>query len=610
MWYYRMNKVLLCFLLLVIVTCKKPDDEPEPTASTHIVIDDFADDADTISATWHSSMKVSIIGAQFPKYMLKVFVKNTLMRWDSSYTGGFQVPTDDLFNFTGFIPCWFEVYGGASSQTFLQIMNKGQLVNKRQVVVDFSGFNRIPEPILEERNGTLEGHFNTMLRIDALAVYRYYNNGNLSYRVDSVIANGKGEIKFTDHGYVGEKTYYLFKGYSFYDSTELTYSGSGSMNKSREIVPHEVFSDANGCPVIKCNKNRYHQNFDRYRIRMQKGSTGSTLVKEITDINDTVQTTLDLGFPGSVNIYVTHLPRETLQYIQPDTEMEDYGNKVAYQPGNPIRSFNLCESPVGDDINLYLNNGAYISRYSAISFQKVDSIYCASGRFSVSANNKYVATLRNDRFHLYNVATRQDISILISDFLPIATVNDFEVSDNGTIAVMNDFDNLKLIDVLNNKLLGALPMYNFTLNLCQISPQGDYVYVYTESKNRIYKFSGGTFTEVFNTGETGFNSLKFVADQYGKVLLIRPGKYEIYDLVAGNITFSAPLPSYLEISIDFNVGLILTEEEYGYKIYDIGSGMVVKSIGHYIDYSNYHKTSLHGRTLLNGIGRWMTFTED
>ncbi|NCA76244.1 MAG: hypothetical protein EOM90_07915 [Alphaproteobacteria bacterium] len=95
-----------------------------------------------------------------------------------------------------------------------------------------------------------------------------------------------------------------------------------------------------------------------------------------------------------------------------------------------------------------------------------------------------------------------------------------------------------------------------------------------------------------------------------KALLIRPGKYEIYDLVAGNITFSAPLTSYLDISIDFNVGLILTEEEYGYKIYDIGSGMVVKSIGHYIDYPNYYKTSLHGRTLLNGIGRWMTFTED
>lgn len=603
-----MKNFLLYFLLILLVaqSCSKPEDEPATPGSARITINNFPDDADTISAIWHSWLNVSITGAQFPKYVLKVFDVNTRVYWDSSYTGTFQVSTDRIYNTTGFYHNRFEVYGGQSSQTFLQILNNGLLINKRLVVTDFSGYNMIPEPILAEKNGTLEGSFNTNLRTDALAVYRFYNYYNMNVRVDSVMATGNGEVIFTDRGYVGEKTDYSLKGYSYYDSTGLIYTGAGNVNKALEISPHEVYSDADGSPIIRWNKNRYHQNFGSYRIRKQKGSSGGTVIKEITDINDTLQTAIDLGFPGAVNIFVTHLPKENLQYIKPELEMADYGHKVAYKPGNPIRPYDAFESPRGEDVYLYQDNEAYVYRYSAATFQKVDSIYCPSGRFAVSANNKYVLTLRSDRFHLYNVVTQQDISIFISDFLPVAAVNDFDVSDIGTITVMNDFDSLKLIDVLNNHLLGTLPMSNYTLNLCQISPEGEYVYVFTEYKYRVYRYSGGTFTEVFNIGATGFNSLKFIADQSGKVLLIRQGRYEIYDLVSGSTLFSASLMPAHEICIDFNEGLILTTEEYFLRIQEISTGTVLKSIVHNIDYANPHKTMLHGYTLFNGIGRWMT----
>ena len=136
-------------------------------------------------------------------------------------------------------------------------------------------------------------------------------------------------------------------GYSLTDSAGLAYSAEGGADKQFEIAPQQVYSDANGLPVIKWNKNRYYQNFGRYRIRKQVGYGNVSLLKEITDINDTVASDLDLGFPGVVNIYVTHLPKVNLQYITPELEISDYGQQVTYLPGNPIHPFNEFDYPWG-----------------------------------------------------------------------------------------------------------------------------------------------------------------------------------------------------------------------------------------------------------------------
>lgn len=606
-----MKSLLTCFLIiLIIISCKKPGDNPGNNGVTRITINNFPDDADTININFHSVLKVRITGIQFPKYAVKVFSGNFLPLNDSSYDGTVQIPVDWLFYSTGFYNCRIEFYGGESAQTCSQIVKKGIFINKRLVVISFSGYTRIPDPILAEKNGTLEGTFDTVLHIKALSVFKYYSYSNATVRVDSVMATGNGMFLFTDNSYVGERAYYSLKGYSFSDSAGLSYSGSGSANKPLEITPHEVSSDANGLPVIKWNKNRYYQNFGSYRIRKSKGTGTSTLLKEITDINDTIQPGIDLGFPGSVNIYVTHFPKVNLKYITPELEMEDFGNVVTYRPGNPIHPFDDFGTPRGNDIYLHRDNDLYLYRYSAMTYQKADSINCPTGRFAVSANNKYVLAIRDDRFHLYNVTNGQDVSISISDYLPVANVNDFDVSDIGTMAVMNGFDNLKLIDVVHNQLLGTLPMFNYTLNICQISPDGEYVYVYTDDKYRIYRFSGGKFTEVFNTGSFGFISLKFIADHPGKILMILTGKYEIYNLVTGNTEFSASLDeSFQEYRIDFNDYLLMTDDDNFFKIYDINTGTVTKLIIHNIDYSNPHYTYLHGHTLLNGSGNWMTFQE-
>ena len=173
-----MKSFLKCFLIfLIAVSCRKHDDN-SGNIGTRITINNFPDDADTISMNFISVLHVSIIGAQFQKYVMKVFNRNFLLLKDSSYNGIFQIPTDKLFYSTGFYDIRFEFYGGLSSQTFNQIINNGTYINKRLVVINSLGFCHIPEPVLTEKNGTLEGRIDTLLPIKALAVYKFYNSNS------------------------------------------------------------------------------------------------------------------------------------------------------------------------------------------------------------------------------------------------------------------------------------------------------------------------------------------------------------------------------------------------------------------------------------------------
>ena len=607
-----MKTLLKCLIiLLVALACKKHEDDPVNTASAMISLNTFADNADTIALKLSSVLKVMVVGGQYPKYILKIYDQYHPFLTDSSYDGVFHVPTDDMCYASGFYFNRFEVFGGSSAQTFKQIISSGTLVCKRSVVIDFSGFSQLPEPILTATNGTLHGTFAKALDIQTLTVTKFYNGANVDAKVDSVAGTGKGVFAFTDHSYVGEQAWYTLAGYSRTDSGNLAYSASGSAHREIELQPHAVSSDAYGQPVIQWRRNPYYQNFGSYRIRKQRyeGSNAS-MIKEVTDIDDTLQTTIDLGFPAAINVFVTHLPKENLQYILPGREIQDYGYGATYHPGLPFPPHDDYASPRGNDIYFHKDGENWLYRYSALTYQKVDSIYCTNWRFAVSPNNRYVLTMKDDRFHLYDVVTRQDVSVAISDFLTVSNVNDFDVSDAGTICVMNGFSSLKLIDVLHNLLIGTLQFTNGTLNLCQISSTGTYVFVYTESKYRVYHFTGSTFSEVYNTDAVGFVSLKFIADEPDKALILRTAGYDIYNLATGIPEFSAPWGnSSGHISIDFNDYRMLLEGETDYHIYDIRTGAVVKVLVHNIDYANPHETWLHGHTLFNGLGARMTFQE-
>lgn len=605
-----MKLLLKCLLLLLIaISCKKHADEQGNNSTTRIIINNFPDNADTININFHSALKISISGATYPKYIIKVTCLGYPSFYDSSYDGSFRLPAEWLFYSTGFYSYRFEYYGGQSSQTFHQVINNGVYINKRSVIIKYSGFTWLPNPVLAEKDGTLVGTYDTVLPIKSLAVWKFYNYSSANVRVDSLAATGNGIFTFTDNSYVGERTNYSMKGYSLSDSAGLIYSASGGTDKQLEIVPQQIYSDANGLPVIKWNKNRYSRNFGSYRIRKQTSYGNNTLLREITDINDTVVSDLDLGFPGSVSIYVTHLPKVNLQYIPPQLETENFGQLVTYQPGNPIHPFNDFKSAIGNDVYLHKDNDTYLYRYSALTCQKTDSINCPTGRFAVSPNDKYVLTLLNDRFHLYDVLTRQDISVLISDYLPVANVNEFDVSDNGTMVVMNSFSNLKMIDVVHNQLLGTIQMIGYTLNECQVSSTGKYIFLFMDDIPRIYRYSGGAFTQVYDTTSFGFISLKFVADQPDKVLLFLRTGYQLYNLANGSVEANVPLILGQGTSIDFNNYLILSEEGNFYKVYDITTGTVVKSLVNTYDYSNVQYSFLHKHTLFNGDGRWMTFRE-
>ncbi len=601
----KLLPICLLFLLLA-VSCKKQEEAP-PLDEPYISVNNFPDDADTLHMYINTVLHIRIKDAPYPKYILKVLYPSWLCMWDSSYDGTFRIPVDRICPYPWYFLIRFEAYGGPSDQSFSQINTNGIYITRREVILNYTSYFQIPPPVLAETNGTLEGRIHSFTLAQAIAVYKFYNSPGTNVRIDSITPVSPGEFIFTDNSYVGEQAYYSLKGYIMNDSADYSYSGGGSAERPKEISPHTIQNDVNGWPVIKWNKNRYSQNFGSYRIRKDKGYGTPAILKETADINDTVQTGMDLGFPGPVGIYVTHLPKNNLEFISTSLELEDYGFKVTYTPGDPIRPFDEMGSPRGNDIYLYQDNDSYLYRYSTLNHQKTDSIACETGRFAVSPNNKFVLTLHDDRFHLYNVETGQDISILVSDYLPVNGVGRFDVSDIGTMVVMNDFEDLKLIDVVHDQLLGTIEMFNYTENICQISPGGDYVHVYTNDKNRIYRYSGGTFTEVYNTGSFGFDFLRFIPDQPGKILLILTGGYEIYNLVMGTSEYSASwISPFQEISIDFNDYQIMTHDDNYYKIYELNTGTVVKSIIHNI-YSKF--TYLNRHTLYHGSGSWLKFQE-
>lgn len=100
-----------------------------------------------------------------------------------------------------------------------------------------------------------------------------------------------------------------------------------------------------------------------------------------------------------------------------------------------------------------------------------------------------------------------------------------------------------------------------------------------------------------------------MADQPDKALFIRPGGYDIYNLVTQSVEFSASYTSFQELRVDFNNDLIMTVDDNVFKIIEMYTGAVLKSIIHNYDSGNYHETYLHGHTLFNGAGSWMTFQE-
>jgi len=602
--------VVLLLIALMVVSCHKKETEQQNTGNVRIVIDTFSDLADTISIKFHSYTHISILGAQFPKYVLQLRTQNYYPFIDSSFNGTFRLNNDGFFYMSGYRYWDIKVYGGSSSQSNQQIIQNGVYLKNRQVTVRCIGLFVLPEPVWERVSGTLQGSYDTVLPMTALSVSKQYVGSPGCILIDSVAAGPDGRFRITDNSYVGEKAFYSLKGYTMTDSAGLAVSGERLSVKAMEIPSHEVHSDATGNPVMSWNKNLYGPNFGKYRIYMQKNDTYSPpeLLKEINDINDTVETQLDLGFPGLVHTFVTHLPKVNSQYIDVKLELEYYGNLVDYQPGISFPPFDEFTSRRGDDVYFMQSNGTYLYRYSTSSSQVIDSIYCQSGRYAVSGNDKYVLTLRGDRFHLYDVSSRQDISIAISDFLPLANVNDFDVSDNGTMAVMNGFSSLKLIDVIHNQLLGTLPMSNYTLNIIQMSADGNYVHVYTEDKHRIYRFSNGTFTEVYNHAGFDFSSMQFIPDQPGKVLLFVSDKYQIYNLITSAVELELNCPPFGQApQVDFNDDLLMITDEHYMHFYDLMSGTQVKSIVFHINSGLYHKTYLHKHSLYNGIGTKMTF---
>lgn len=87
-----MKSFIKCFLVILIaLSCSKHNDDPGNSSSVRITINNFPDDADTINCNFHSVLNVSIVGAQFQKYVLKTFIHNFLLLNDSSYDGTFIV---------------------------------------------------------------------------------------------------------------------------------------------------------------------------------------------------------------------------------------------------------------------------------------------------------------------------------------------------------------------------------------------------------------------------------------------------------------------------------------------------------------------------------------
>ena len=180
----------------------------------------------------------------------------------------------------------------------------------------------------------------------------------------------------------------------------------------------------------------------------------------------------------------------------------------------------------------------------------------------------------------------------------------------GAIAVGLVTGSIGFAPLANAQAAKQVPMRDFFKNPQeaghQISPDGKYVHVRTDFKYRIYRCANGVFTMVFQADEVGFSTIKFMADQPDKAVLIRTEGFEIYNLVTMTTEFSAPFTSsFQEIFIDFNDNLIMTYDENFFKFYNLYTGTVVKTMIHGMSTHVY----LHGHSLFYDKGSRMTFQE-
>ena len=147
-----MKLLLNCFLIILIaISCKKPADDQENKGSTRITINNFPDDADTININFHSYLKIKITGAQYTKYIMKKYKLGFVSSMIPVTTAHSGYQPIGCVLYTGFYSCRFDFYGGQSSLTFHKIINNGVYINKRSVIIHFSGYTRLPTPVLAEK---------------------------------------------------------------------------------------------------------------------------------------------------------------------------------------------------------------------------------------------------------------------------------------------------------------------------------------------------------------------------------------------------------------------------------------------------------------------------
>lgn len=592
----------------MISSCKKENNETSGTGKI-ILIGNAPATADTIDAYSNSVLNVRLIGGTSSKYVLKITGGFYFPRYDTGYSADFNINTGLLWSEAGNYNARFEFYGGRADQSFKQIIEEGKLTCGRDVIISFYGYYGMPSPVFKEKNGTLNGTVNDSLQfMKVMSVERYFTGANVRVLIDSV--TGCGTFTFTDKGYVGERAWYEFQGYSANDSGILFRTSSAEIIREMELTPHQITKDNEGRPLLRWNKNRYWQNFGSYRIRAGRNDyNAGTVLKEITDINDTVDNNLDLGFPGNVYVTVTHLPKINAEYITSGLEVTDYGYRTLYSPGLPFPPFYTMGSPKGTDIYHQLEYDEFLIRTSTLTYQKVDSIYCPNGSFAISANDKYVVTRGGSYFNIYNVITKEDSKIPIIQFVPPANLGKFAVSDNGIMAVMNEFDTIVIRDIINNVLVCKMPISTSFWGPCMISPTGIYVCYSPGSGYLIYKINGSSYTKVFSMNGVILHLPVFIPDEPDKVLLIKRETLDIYNLATGVTESSFPYQGTF-VRADFNSNLVMTDDTYFYRFFDIHTGNLVKKITQNIDFANPAPDALHNYTIFNGSGKRMTIIPD
>ncbi|MEI7982209.1 MAG: hypothetical protein WCI71_11195, partial [Bacteroidota bacterium] len=508
-----MNKIIPSFPVLLIVCsvtlscCSyKPTDEfyrdlhpvaPRVTIST-------LSGSDTVVVSGAYSIDILIDAGQSYHCLIDVFIEGVKKFTATGETGQIGLPANWIVSEPGIYPIHLNVYLNTKSGSIADALGTEAFLFQKDLVLIYDNHgNYYPRLTFEPVAGNLKCILTVppdgpMIR--KIEVRKGFEYQGPFYNLTSV--TGTSPFSFYDDSYVGENGCYMVKTYiGNAEGTVLYPFTEWFTEKSKEIRPAVITLDDKGLPVIQWQKNPFPSNCSGYRIFDHIYATNDTFeIATVNDINQTTLTTSDIAFPGSNEIFVSHLPGNPPPGYNQHLATEKYASPAYITAGLSSFSFDRFFAPVGNDF--FTTYGPdHIFRYAAQTLTVVDEI-STTGTFRsvrVSPNDKFLIAstgISDFDYLLYDITASSVTYIPAHQVIGSGIISGVvSVSDMGVGAVTGG-NNVVLYDFVHQQKLNEITFSQEPR--AEISPSGSYFFAGAD-KLYLYSFSGGNITEIWHS---------------------------------------------------------------------------------------------------------------